>query len=777
MDQELFKAIFKLEGDNTSLLASLTEVNSKFKEQNDELKKQQIHLKTLTDREAALIKGRAEAQNPTQIVKYNKLLTENKTKIDEVKKSMENLTVTEQKNAKVTEDLGKKIAIAFDATKINAAKTEVEKLNKAFAETEKPVTSLRSQLRLLKEQIANTDDDKEFLKLSIEAGKLEDKINDARQAAQIFATDSPFQAVGNGIRGVAGDLLSLDFNGAAQKSKLLVEASKQINFKNSATAVKELGTTLFNVGRALLTNPIFLLGAVIVGIISNFDALKASGGIIGKTFTFLSETVTGLVKVFTDLTDAIGLTDIAATKALTNSMTAFNRMQEILIGSVNNRYGAEIALARAAGKEVVDLEIEKRQAIIDTYQAAINAQFAAVDGSEKSIRRATEFERTTKQLMATVNREIEILRAENNKKESDAEKVRSQERIKQMEDFLKGKAELEEYYANRSAQVDFEIHEKEIADQIKLAEDFKKKNEEFDKDEDKTRREENEKLKQHLKEQRELEAEHQLELDKLRKKQFLDQVSQIETITNATLNAATQILSVEAQKYEKLSSLQEKRVDDAKNIADKGNAELLELEQKRLDDLNQQREQYVRRQQALAVVELIANTAIAISKAAAQTGAFAVVGISAALIALAGGLAQARSMASQAAFYDGGFTGEGDPTQVSSNLGKKPYTYHKGEFVFNHEKTGRYKDIFQGIHTGNIDLNDWKNKVQAFESMKLFPQQREIDIAGLEKRMDRVITAIDSQSSSVNIDENGWMIRLKSIQTRNDFIKRHLARG
>src|SRR5690606_36632030 len=88
---------------------------------------------------------------------------------------------------------------------------------------------------------------------------------------------------------------------------------------------------------------------------------------------------------------------------------------------------------------------------------------------------------------------------------------------------------------------------------------------------------------------------------------------------------------------------------------------------------------------------------------------------------LISGLAQAKSLAAQAALYEGGYTGDGNPRDESLALGKKPYTYHKGEFVFNHEKTGKYRDIFEGIHKGNIDLSDWKRKVDAFEYGKAIP--------------------------------------------------------
>ena len=107
--------------------------------------------------------------------------------------------------------------------------------------------------------------------------------------------------------------------------------------------------------------------------------------------------------------------------------------------------------------------------------------------------------------------------------------------------------------------------------------------------------------------------------------------------------------------------------------------------------MNKKRENYVRQQQALAVLELVANTSVAVSKAASQTGVAAGVGIAAALLALVAGLASARAIASQAAFYDGGYTGDGNPREESNTIGgrraNRNYVWHKGEFVMDHKKT------------------------------------------------------------------------------------------
>lgn len=277
----------------------------------------------------------------------------------------------------------------------------------------------------------------------------------------------------------------------------------------------------------------------------------------------------------------------------------------------------------------------------------------------------------------------------------------------------------------------------------------------------------------------ELEAQ-QAEVEKeMSKEKTLKILGDIEEILGATLQATNQIISSKIAETDALIGLQEQRVDEARNIAETGNAELLELEQKRLDDLNKKKEQFVRAQQALAAIELIANSAIAISKAAAEGGAAAPITIATTLIALVAGLAQARQLASQAAFYKGGlfdgqgYTGDGNPAGESLALGKKPYTYHAREFIFNHQTTGKNLDIFQRIHGGEIDLRDWEKKVALFDMMA-FPSMSipgnvmmsampydNSEMKEIKSLLGNIYSALSNQQpSQFTMDERGFMARL-----------------
>lgn len=269
------------------------------------------------------------------------------------------------------------------------------------------------------------------------------------------------------------------------------------------------------------------------------------------------------------------------------------------------------------------------------------------------------------------------------------------------------------------------------------------------------------------------------------KQRRLENISYYEQISQAALSSTNKIIDTKIKEIDQQSTLQQRRVDEAKGIADQGNAELLELEKERLENLNKEKEKFVRAQQALAAIELISNTAIAVSKAAAEGGAAAGITIAAALLALVAGLASARSIASQAAFYDGGYTGDGNPRDISNAIGPRNYTYHKGEFVFDHEKTGKYKDIFQGIHDGKIDLGNWREKVMSFDYLtKLNSMNTQVpmfmppavvnntvEIRELKGQMEQLINVVKGQTTEFNVDSRGFTMRLKGILDRDNFLK------
>lgn len=226
-----------------------------------------------------------------------------------------------------------------------------------------------------------------------------------------------------------------------------------------------------------------------------------------------------------------------------------------------------------------------------------------------------------------------------------------------------------------------------------------------------------------------------IEEDKLKRLQAIDELK------NAVLDFSKTFSDAQVAQTEAAISAQEKRVAAAEKIAEKGNAEILETEQKKLDALNKQRAEFVRQQQSIAAIEITANAAIAVAKAAADGGAAAPFTIAATLVALAAGLVTARAQAQAAlsGFAEGGYTGDGGKFQPAGMV-------HKGEFVINAEKTRKFRPLLESIHSGRIP-----NLGKGLAEKMVVINNRSTD-----EKLSKIEKAIREQNGlNLSIDERG----------------------
>lgn len=158
---------------------------------------------------------------------------------------------------------------------IDTSKSEqnLRSLGTAFDSADNAGKSLKAQLRELQAQLANTDPQtKKYQELSAAAGELKDKISDAAQAVGTQAGGA-FEKVSGSLGLVTSRIANLDFEGAAEGAKLLAQNITDIKPGDIANGVKGIGSAFVSVGRALLTNPIFLIGAAIAAAVVYADEL------------------------------------------------------------------------------------------------------------------------------------------------------------------------------------------------------------------------------------------------------------------------------------------------------------------------------------------------------------------------------------------------------------------------------------------------------------------------------------------------------------------------
>lgn len=238
---------------------------------------------------------------------------------------------------------------------------------------------------------------------------------------------------------------------------------------------------------------------------------------------------------------------------------------------------------------------------------------------------------------------------------------------------------------------------------------------------------------------------------KIRREAILDGWS---TLVAEIASLGQQLTDALIAQTERQIEAQEKRVDKAREIADKGNAQILELEQERLDKLNKKRQDAARIAIAIAKTEAIAQAALAVAKTAGMTGPGAPLAIAATITALVAGIASAV-VAVGNGFEKGGYTGDGGRKEPAG-------TVHKGEFVFTQEKTRKYRTLFEEIHKGR----------DPFVAMNYNDKVVVINNNSMNDRLERIEKAIMGQNRmQLHIDEKGIYGIVSEIQYKQDRLR------
>jgi hypothetical protein len=137
------------------------------------------------------------------------------------------------------------------------------------------VQSLKAELRSLKAAIADASDPEQMAALAQRAGEVADRIKDANDAVNVFASGSKFEQISNSFGGIKDSLMSLDFEEASEKAKVFSKSLGGLNAGDISKSMKGLTSTITTMGGAfvklgaqILVNPIFLLVAVVVAIVA-----------------------------------------------------------------------------------------------------------------------------------------------------------------------------------------------------------------------------------------------------------------------------------------------------------------------------------------------------------------------------------------------------------------------------------------------------------------------------------------------------------------------------
>lgn len=243
---------------------------------------------------------------------------------------------------------------------------------------------------------------KEYEAASKRVSALKDKVDDLKdsskslQGSGIERSAQGFSQLGEGLR-------NLDFD----------------KVKVGLTALKS----------ALAATGVMLIVQAVTYLIENFNELSQGSGILAKALRFVGDIITKITEEIYAFTDALGLTNSELDKMGEAIVENANKAKEALANQTAE-YDRQIAVAKASGKNSVDLEKAKQQAIIDTNKALVEQTIAYVRAG--GVLNDEQKKLLTEQLNAIKNAKTQeqIITIEADKKEMEAYKKKLEEKKK-----------------------------------------------------------------------------------------------------------------------------------------------------------------------------------------------------------------------------------------------------------------------------------------------------------------------------------------------------------
>lgn len=364
------------------------------------------------------------------------------------------------------------------------------------------IREMKREIKDLKDEFAQATDPEQMQRLADEISKVENNL--AKTNIQIELMSHNGGALGQmkvQMSAIGKSIKQLDFDRANSQIKQL----SQISFKGIISSVKQLGQVFINLGRALLTNPIFLLAAVVIGVIVALKKLMDRLGVtqkifdaLGKAVEWVKDAVVNLMKWFDKMMDnkfvrigmallTGGMSEIgrAINKATLNVIEqekAYEnlRIEQDKLNQSNNALITEqqrkIELMEAEGANIEDIrdaQIELAETELEATRNNILLQAELIELAIASGKSKDEIKELGDALDLLNEKEeqlahnLKVINAKINRERTDEAKKTDEEDAKNKE-----KARKEEEKARKDAYDKWlKSEEKRIQDQIKFNED------------------------------------------------------------------------------------------------------------------------------------------------------------------------------------------------------------------------------------------------------------------------------------------------------------------
>lgn len=359
----------------------------------------------------------------------------------------------------------------------------------------KGLAEIRKELKQLQFDLSQATDPQQMAELSEKAGVLRDNLQRANEQVRVFAAGSPFEQTNNALGLMGSQIMSLDFEGAAESAKLFAQAAKGINGQVIATQLKGLGSTVTTLGSTfaklgvtILANPIFLIAAAVAAIVAIIGVLMNKLGFlqpildaVGEVFEAMKWAIDKAVESIKAFLDWLGLTNFAAQDFASQQQDAMqkviDRTKELEV-TLSEKYDHEIRLAKIAGEDTTQAELDKQKALQKTAEVRLRAidQLIAQNKiskrfNEEEIEQLRTLRKETEKQLKQTNNEIEAINAQSAEdKQKDREREISENKAAYAK-MLADRKKFEQDRLNAIRQIrdlEFELMENDIVKELML---------------------------------------------------------------------------------------------------------------------------------------------------------------------------------------------------------------------------------------------------------------------------------------------------------------------
>ena len=269
------------------------------------------------------------------------------------------------------------------------------------------------------------------------------------------------------------------------------------------------------------------------------------------------------------------------------------------------------------------------------------------------------------------------------------------------------------------------------------------------------------------------------ELAEERKQHINDSIGAYQTLADAAVKAINTIYDAQKALLDKEIELRTRRVEEAKELALRGNTEQLRIEEERLQKAQAERERLAQRQLQLNAIIQASNQAVALSEAIGAVVSAAAEGdpytiafrVAAAVAALVAGITALSGAFSKAnAFADGvvDYKGKGGPRDDANWV-----RISSGESVITADGTKANRHILEAINSGaqfklmNPALPYTMPMFRTPDGSGVYASAQ--DLGALEGKLDSVVNAIEDNRLRQNIyfNEHGVGIMTEKAMRRD----------